>query len=98
MLEDTVKRLAKAEGKKYGGKLKHWSIHKAYGDITFVMGIMTGGDPSHRFEDGWTVRTSSVVWLEADFDYVETTNTFYILEGEKEEHPLPDAIAARVFF
>jgi len=98
MFEETVKRLAESTNKKYGGRLKNWSIHSVYDNVEFVMGEMVGTDPTGRFQAGYIVKTSSIVWLESDFDYVETSTTFYILEGQPNPNPLPDGLASRIFF
>ena len=97
--EETLKELAKNSGKKYGGKLKDWSVHKTYRDIKFVQGRMDGVDPTHRFRNNDIIRTSDIVWLEADHDYVETANTIYKLVGEESDDPvIPDYLIHHVYF
>lgn len=66
--------------KKYGGVLGQWGIHSVYNNISFVLGVLVSEDPTHRWDKGYWVRTSSVVHLGRD--YVETSNTVYALEGE----------------
>jgi len=95
--KETVMRLAEASGKKFGGCLDNWSVHKVYKEVEFVMGILDGEDPTHRFNKGDTVRTSAIKWLDTDFDYVETANTFYML-GKANPNPLPDGLAANIYF
>jgi len=96
--EERIKQLAENSGKKYGGKLKNWSIHEIYDGVKFAMGVMSGQDPTNRWNEGDTVKTSSIEWIESDHDYVETHNTFYILEGERNPSPLPTGVASKVFF
>ena len=90
-------KIATERGKKYGGILTNYSVHSTYGGHQFVFGIMTGCDPTGRFQDGFTVRTSSIIEINVDRGYVETANTVYTLH-QANVNPLPDNIARGVYF
>ena len=64
--------------KKATATLRDWNIQRFYGKVTVVGTIY--GDTKGRFNDGDTIRTSSV--LKADFvsGVLETRNSIYLLE------------------
>ena len=84
--EESVKQHAKIANKKYGGKLKNWSLHNIYDDVYYIMGVVSGQDPTHRFNEGDTG------------NYAVTANTVYLLEGPRNPNPIPDGLAKLVFF
>ena len=76
---ETVKRLAAQAGKEFKGCIKNWSIHE--NGEKCVLGELIE-------RDNQLILTSNVVWIEADYDYVETQNSFYRLVGARSPSPL----------
>lgn len=67
--------------KKDGGIIKDWSLHTLSTGQQLMTGIVVK-DPTGRFEEGWTMRSSLVVNVDREKGIVETENTFYSVENE----------------